>query len=804
MASNLVQPPPIVAASQRAMAGRWQERGPFALYALTGFTGLLAEQGFEKYIALLVGATASASAVVLFTYFLGFALGGVAAARLIKGRRIARPLLAYGIVELLVGISCIVFSFSFELMAEILSPLQNLLAGNALRFEARFLCGCILVLPTAVLMGSSFPLIAAALDGGDPAGKRRWSQAYTANLAGALAAALTAPLVVMPILGLRGSFWLCFGITVLVCAATAVLRPVAAPRRLASEIAPPRRPAEPIRLLLAASFASGAIFFALEVIWTHLVGVVIGCSVYAFSWMLAGVLLGLLIGAWMVNRSERRRRAMGFTLLFQWGAFLLLLQTRLWDRTPLFFRVPLPTMLQESFWFAELYKVAVTCVLLVPMSTVLGLIYPQLLASKELRGEDKSHLSGYLSAANALGCLSGALLGVFVLIPALGSELSLKLIALVLAGFWLLFLLRERPAPRRLRIAAATAICLIAILVSLHWNWVPLTAGIGNYFGQKAPEVRAAPPEVKFLPASFIFRDESVQGGLTTVVRQTIDTPRGSSTVRTMFTNGKFEGDDDVNGQVNAQFGLSAIPTLFVNHTGRALMIGLGTGHTAAALKHLGYGEIDVAEFAPGIVAAARQSFAHLNERVLDDPHVRLFLEDGRNVLLTSRERPYDLITIEITNIWFAGSTNLYSREFYELARKRMRPGGVLQQWLQLHHIGPREIASAMATVRSVFPYAGLWMYGNQGMIVASERPLILTEAHRAEMAARLHSAALVDELYGSRLVSPAGLDRLIQEWRPAINTDHNRWLEYATPRYQSSSYDWLLANTRTLSRYRD
>src|SRR5579862_5790467 len=83
----------------------------FALYALTGFTGLLAEQGFEKYVALLVGATASASAVVLFTYFLGFAVGGITAGRLIKSRRISRPLLAYGIIELAVGVSCIAFSY---------------------------------------------------------------------------------------------------------------------------------------------------------------------------------------------------------------------------------------------------------------------------------------------------------------------------------------------------------------------------------------------------------------------------------------------------------------------------------------------------------------------------------------------------------------------------------------------------------------------------------------------------------------------------------------------------------------------
>jgi spermidine synthase len=773
------------------------------LYALTGFTGLLAEQGFEKYIALLVGATASASAVVLFTYFLGFALGGVAAGRLIKGRRIARPLLVYGLIELLVGISCVVFSYSFHGLVESLAMLQNLFGGTALRFQARFLCGCILVLPTAALMGASFPLIASALDSGDPAGKRRWTQAYTANLAGALLAAATAPLIVMPALGLRGSLWLCFAITGFVCAATALLRSAPLCQPAAAETAEKPRGARGIRLLLAAAFASGAVFFALEVIWTHLVGVVIGCSVYAFSWMLTAVLLGLLIGASVVNLTARRGRTISTALLFQCGALLLLLQLRLWDKTPVLFSIGPPAAFRESFYFAELYKLAVTCLLLVPASTVLGLIYPKLLTSPQLEGEGNSYLSGYLSAANSLGCLTGALLGVFVLIPSLGSELSLKLIALVLAAFWLLFLLQERPAPRRLRLAAATALCAAAILASLHWDWATLTAGTGNYYGQKAPEARPAEPGVKY-SSRCIFADESVQGGVTTVVRGTIQTPRHTTTIRTLYTNGKFEGDDAASGQMNAQFGFSGIPSIFVHNFDRALLIGLGTGHSAAALKHLGYREIDIAEFAPGIVAAARQSFADLNDGVLDDPHARLFLEDGRNVLLTNRQRAYDLITIEVTSVWFAGATNLYSREFYQLARKRLKPDGVLQQWVQLHHIGPQEVACALATARAVFPYVGLWLYGTQGMMVASAHPLVLDEARRPELARRFRSAPLVDELLSSVLVSPSGLARLIDDFHPVINTDHNRWLEYSTPRYQSSSFDWMRHNRRLLSQYRN
>ena len=557
-------------------------------------------------------------------------------------------------------------------------------------------------------------------------------------------------------------------------------------------------------LLLTASFASGAIFFALEVIWTHLIGAVLGCSVYAFSWMLAAVLLGLLLGANLVNRSARTGRLVRASLLFQCAALLLMVQFGLWDRVPGFFKLTPPAIFQNSFYFAEAFKLYVAILLLAPPAAVLGLIYPRLLASPQLEGENNAYLAGYFSAANSLGCLSGALLGIFVLVPMAGSEISLKTMVLLLGLFWVLFLAREKLPRRRLAGAALVATVLLVGTLGRWWNWGSLTAGLGNYFGQ-APvhSTAAAPGGVRFLPASFAFKHEDVQGGFTTVVEQTMVTGEVAHTVRTLFTNGKSQGDDNqVWGEGQAQFGFSAVPSLFVTDYGRALLIGLGTGHSAAALKHLGYREIGVAEFAPGIVQAAEQCFSSLNEGVLSDPQVKLYLEDGRNVLLTNPQRRYDLITIEVNSIWFAGSTNLYSQEFYELAHSRLRPGGVLQQWVQLHHISQREIASELATARVVFPYVGLWYYGGQGMLVAADHPLTQPDLHASAGLTPAVAGKLVEDLTAARLLDADGVARLIRDQHPPINTDHNRWIEYATPPYQSSSYDWLTHNLQFLRQY--
>src|ERR1700735_1370349 len=100
------------------------------LYGMTGFSGLIAEQALEKYVTLLVGATASASAAVIFTYFLGFAVGGLVAGRILKRGLVRDPLRAYAGIELLTGVACVAFSFAFPTAMAWLAPLQNLSTGE--------------------------------------------------------------------------------------------------------------------------------------------------------------------------------------------------------------------------------------------------------------------------------------------------------------------------------------------------------------------------------------------------------------------------------------------------------------------------------------------------------------------------------------------------------------------------------------------------------------------------------------------------------------------------------------------------
>ncbi len=496
----------------------------------------------------------------------------------------------------------------------------------------RFVFGALLILPTAALMGASFPLIAQAVDRRNQSAGHSWLRAYSSNLIGAIAAALAGAYLILPSIGIRGAFWLCFTICCFVFAVCAVREPLEddfipapADRGFSQIAAPLDRDAW---ILLIAAFGSGFIFFALEVLWTHLISAAIGCSVYAFSAMLTMVLAGLLIAAFRVDRIARKTTPISYSLIFQFSALMLVIQLRMWDWGQAIFLVKLPHWL-SNFGGAEAVKLTLAAVLIVPSAAMLGSIYPCLLRSRVLERPGLSYLVGYLNTWNSLGCLAGAISGVFVLIPLFGSEWLLKLIVIAALIVGLAFAWRENPSPKILiRTAAGIGVVFVYVFL-IHWDHRLIASGLNIFFGQDQAAqgpVQTPAPETHTIQKQLFFH-EDVQGGMTAVME--LSTVETGTRDLVLLTNGKFEGTDNFEAQGRAQVGFAAIPSLYTRALDRALLIGLGTGHSALALARLGYREVEIAEYAPGIIAASRKYFSPLTEGVLNFPNVTLRVEDA-------------------------------------------------------------------------------------------------------------------------------------------------------------------------------
>jgi spermidine synthase len=333
-------------------------------------------------------------------------------------------------------------------------------------------------------------------------------------------------------------------------------------------------------------------------------------------------------------------------------------------------------------------------------ATLMGAVFPlgMKLLVPDLRQAGKSVGAAYL--VNTLGCVAGALVAGFVLIPALGLKGCLVSLCAFQASLGALFI-PGLGLPRRGMVAAvagAAALSTLAILVALRALPGP------NPFDRLVP--KAALVEAH--------RDDATAS--VSVLRY----PSGNHSLR---IDG-FEATADTVGAGYMAM-MTHIPMLLHPDPRRLLVICFGTGRTAGTGLLYPQARIDVVDVNPAVFGFA-SFFRAANRAVAESPRAKLIVDDGRNFLLSSSER-YDVITSEPMPPTFAGVVNLYSREYYELAREHLAPGGLVVQWLPVHLLTVPESLAVLKTVREVFPETSLWIHGATGIIVARrEAPLVL------------------------------------------------------------------------------
>lgn len=755
-----------------------------ALFLVSGATGLLYEVAFLKILATIFGATAYAISTVLSAFMAGLALGAFVGGRLAS--RVQRPLAAYGVAELFVGFVCAATPSLFSVLSAAYVSLavqfpSSLLAVTALRAGLTFL---VILLPTTC-MGATLPLLARHL-AGEHETRGRLPVLYSINTLGGAVGSMSAAYFVLPALGVSGTMRAAALVNVVI-GVIALLAGRAAQARSPEEARKEDAPSEPLpKIFLLFAFGSGLLVFAAEVVETHLLTLLIGNSAYAFGLMLATFLVCLAVGASRAPAFARRFGDQALAIGLAASSLTLVATLPIWDKLPHLFAFAGKHVFSWSG--REACRAIAAFVVLAIPTLCMGTTFSLLLARIEGKPGVARNV-GTLTVANTLGTIVGSTATGYFVLPLLGSQRTLTLVAVLFA------LLAVVGASRTVRagkvaVGVALATCVLAAVLP-RWNLAQLTNGANVYFTHGPP-----PDEIPFVR-------EDVHGGVTTVAR------RGS--LLTLYTNGKFQGDDG--GEMRAQQRFAHYPAIFAPRYERALVIGLGTGVTLGAVATYPFTEIDVAEISPAIVEAARLYYAEPARHSLDDPRVKLSVNDGRNELLLGR-KSYDLITIELSSIWFAGASAIYSQDFYHLARERLTEGGVLQQWVQLHHLRPRELASIIKTLRSVFTHVALFEGGSQGILVASQAELLVSRGKLAGLEQRAgiretldhpHLADLLDEL----IVDDADIDRYVADVEAEvgpvpISTDDNLFLEYATPKGNVLEYHSSLAETLArLRRYK-
>jgi spermidine synthase len=728
------------------------------LYAASGAAALIYEVTWTRLLTLQMGHTVAAASTVLAAFMGGLALGAWIAGRARGGLR------AYATLELVIALAALALP---ALLAAGVPALAWAYADGTTptRFAVvRLALSLTLVLAPASAMGATFPIAARWFAqvrlnpdttsahtvrlkaDTTPISARTASAAadvgalYSANTAGAAAGAVAAGFWLIPAIGVRGTTFT--GVALNLFAAAGALwlsRLVTTINAETAELAEnektnKKKKASALRaqrvlrlpssepqpgLAWSAAAVSGFVALVYEVAWTRLLALVIGPTTYAFATMVASFVGGLAIGSAAGARIARRSAHPAV-----WLAAILVMTAgaatgAAWyaaSRLPLIVAAQVadpnaafgPVILQQAF---------VVAVLLLPMTFALGAAFPLALATASAGVDTVGRDTARVYAFNTLGAIAGALAAGFVLLPAVGLQATFRAAAMIGliagAGTWVVATVRLKPdatATVRLKPDTTTAaagivagaIVAAGIFAWPQWDRALVASGAYKY----APYMGAGDLEMTLRAGRLEYYKEGAAA--TVSVRRLAGT-------RSLAIDGKVDASDG--GDMLTQQLLGLLPTLLHREPQEICVIGLGSGVTLnAALSSGTVRRADIVEISPEVVDASA-FFEHENDNALRARGVRLIVGDGRSHLLLTKQK-YDVIVSEPSNPWMAGVAALFTREFFEAARARLQPDGLLCQWAHTYDISDRDLRSIVATFASVFPQGTMWLIGESDLLL--------------------------------------------------------------------------------------
>jgi spermidine synthase len=724
---------------------------------ISGAAALVYQTLWVKQLALIVGVDVYAVTTAVSAFFAGLAIGSALIGR--RSDTVARPLRLFAALEVGTG----VLGFAATLLLAHTAPtfVSIEAAASPLGWALLFLE---IGLP-ALLMGGTLPaLVHAALPAAEAIGQAS-GRLYAANTLGAIVGVMAAAFLLVPVLGVRGS----------AAAAAALNVSAAALALVADRWTQPRPPMKQpdsdasrgIFLALTLYAFSGGVALGYEVVLTQAIVPLLSTRAFAFAVVLATYLIGLFLGSLLLSKFADRIRTPWLVfgcLIAAAGVSALVLLASIGPWLPSaqswFGNIVLAVTGNELARMCARFAVASAVLVLMP-TMLLGAAFPVVvrLAGGAVRiGRD---LGGVL-AFNTAGGIAGTLLTGFVLVPAFGIVHTFAILAIAAAVIGAIAIARAGSYGNSAVAAAGALVVAVgagAALVPSDLLARLLTTTQGG---------------------SLISYEES-PGGTVAVLEQ----QSSAATFRRLYIQGVSNSGDAMPSLRYMR--LQALLPLLI-HRGEsrsALVIGLGTGITAGAL--LADDSLNhrvVAELLPAVVHASPK-FAG-NYYVTGDRQVSLRQADGRHELLRSTDR-YDLITLEPPPPSAAGVANLYSRDFYELARRRLNPNGLLAQWWPLPTQNDEDSRSLLRSFLDVFPYATLWTTElHEMLLIGSIEPIHLDATQIAERFGRPGVSAALREvgiespaaLLAIYVTDRAGLERYAGNAPPT--TDDRPRIEYS------------------------
>jgi spermidine synthase len=743
---------------------------------------------------------------VLTAFMGGLALGSFLAGKFID--KIKDPLRTYGFLEGGIGLYALLLPLLiagteplFRIIYQGLNP--SFYTFSLLRFVV---CGIILLVP-ATLMGATLPVLSKHFV--ERQSQVGWNVGllYGVNTLGAVLGSFAAGFILIPTLGITWTIYLAALLNLLICAGMlklaknrVQLEPSESKGKIkgkkqkkqrqkqkqsAEEVVSEIRPAV-VRVVVAGIGVSGIAAMIYQIAWTRVLLLSIGSSVYAFSLIVTAFICGLALGSLIISKFIDRRRDLVLWLALMQGAIGIsaLLIVPLLGKLPIFIA---EIMFSSYKPFQHIYftQFAIVFVLILIPTFMMGAAVPMAIKICTTDVRRVARFFGNVYAVNTLGAIIGSFMAGFILIPWLGAQNSIFIAVamnITAAGVILLYA-PSLTSPRRLAGALATAVIAVLVWYPIsQWDASVLSSGPFLYAhrykdisAKKGIDLRAA---MKEGIQTLYFKE-----GLHAVVAVQ-KTSEGNLALQ---VNGKTDASS--RGDAATQLMLGHLPLLLHQGAEDVLVIGLGSGMTLGAVERYPVKEVDVVEIEPAVVEASRY-FNDFSGDPLNDPRANLIVADGRNHLaLTSRQ--YDVIISEPSNPWISGMANLFTREFFDLAKKRLQKGGLMCQWVHAYSMSSLDFKTIVRTFQAVFPHVTVWeaSFGGDYLLIGSPQDLnvdyqVLIDHMRDErMRADMGTMNIKDpaEFINKLVVTEEAIAGYTKG--APLHTDDNARLEYSAPK---------------------
>ncbi len=767
----------------------------FVLFFVSGAAGLVYEVAWARSLGLVFGASHLAVATVLAVYMAGQALGGALLGR--RADRTERPLRLYGRLEAGVAASAVVFIGLMRAYPRVYPALAGAAETSGVWLTlVRTAFSVIAMLLPATLMGGTLPVLARHLARGGRDVARGISLLYAVNTAGAVAGTVAAGFFLLRAIGVTNAILVAAAASAAVGAGAVALDRRAPPSPARSEEgtraaadATPGSPSLVARLALLGIGVSGFCALGYEVLWTRMISLAVGTSVYAFAIMLTAFLAGIGAGshAFALLGRVRALRPGGRGAALAFGASQLAVGAAALAVTVAMRRLPgaagalqhlLVDVGSSEFAARTASSAAVAIAFMFVPAFFMGLAFP---AAGAVSTAAPGATAGRLLAANTVGAILGSIASGFLLLPAFGIERALHVLIVANVAMGTAVALAVA-APRLVAIVPiAAALALVARGAFPEWG----RAWDRKFFATYINNTRVAdtPEQIaeRLANTDVLYYFEGVN--------ETVSAVKVKGGVQSFIVNGRPEASTYA-GDVQVQKALGHLPMLLHRDPRRVFILGTGTGMTlGAASVHPEVQRLVLAEIEEGMLGVAR-TFARWNGGVLDDPKLSVVLNDGRNFLATTRER-FDVISADPVHPWSGGAAYLYTREYFRSVSDRLAPGGIACQWLPMYELTPRDVKTVLRTFSSVFPHVMVWLTYYDAVLIGSRDPIVVDEAAlerrlaapavRADLAP-LHMAT-AEDLLSFFLMGTAGATAFSRDGD--LNTDDDLVLEFSAPESQ-------------------